>query len=287
MLTGTVGGDNVHGNVSHVTNYYNSDGKPGDPGSNDRDSYNYSSVLSDSEKEDLFKKLHFPQLDARLTNLRRPGRRTCEWLLRREDYRKWMGVDRKHHQAQDGLFWIRGNPGTGKSIAMKFLFQKMQSNLKRSRDELVLSFFFNSRGSDLEKSTLGLYRSLLFGLLSSDPSLLEVLDHCTRSQCLSIMSGEWDQEHERLLQELCENAVNLLAERQKRLYCYVDALDECPEDQIRDMVTYFEDVMAEGRSRNIRVCFSSRHYPRISIKTKSVFLLHYQTAMQQYILIRT
>ncbi|KAG6358239.1 hypothetical protein INS49_014123 [Diaporthe citri] len=273
MLNGTVSGHVYHGNV---TNYYSSHGTPGDTDPNDPNTYhNFANVLSDSEKEELLKRLYFPQLDARLTNLRRPGRRTCEWLLGREDYQEWMDMDSDHLQAQDGLFWIRGNPGTGKSITMKFLFQEMQRRLQSSHTELVLSFFFNARGSDLEKSTLGLYRSLLFSLLSSDPSLLEALNHCSRGQYLSILSGGWERKHERLLQELFEYAVDLLACRKKRLYCYVDALDECPESEIRDMVGYFEDLMAE-KSHNIRVCFSSRHYPRISIKTKSVYPLYLQ-----------
>lgn len=270
MLNGNVRGDLYHGNVN-VTNHFNATETPAKGNPNSRDPVpknNFSSVLSHSEKEQLFKKLFFPQLDGRLMNLRTARKRTCEWLLRRKDYQEWMDRDSNHPHASNGFFWIRGNPGTGKSIAMKFLFQKMQNKLKQSRNELVLSFFFNARGSDLEKSTLGLYRSLLFGLLSSDPSLLVVFDHCSRGQCLSILSGEWEQKHERLLQELYENAVDLLAEWKKRLYFYVDALDECPEHQIQDMVTYFEDIMTEGKSRNIRVCFSSRHYPRISIRTK-------------------
>lgn len=266
MLNGTVSGNVYHGDV-----YYNSNGTPSDPDPNDPDTcHNFSNVLSDSEKTELLEKLHFPQLDARLTNLRRAGRRTCEWLAQRKDYQEWMDMDSKQSQVQDGLFWIRGKAGTGKSIAMKFLFQKMQRRLKKSHDQMVLSFFFNSRGSNLEKSTLGLYRSLLFGLLSSDRSLLEALDHCSRSQCLGILSGEWEHYHEQLLRELCEDAVSRLVALKKRLYFYVDALDECPEDQIRDMVRYFEDLVAERKSHNIRVCFSSRHYPRISIRTKSV-----------------
>lgn len=274
MLNGNVRGDIYHGNVN-VTNQFNAQQTPDNSDPHDEDTHhNFSSVLSDSEKQKLFKKLYFPQLNGRLMNLRTARKRTCEWMLRRKDYQEWMDMDSNHLHAENGFFWIRGNPGTGKSIAMKFLFQKMQSKLKESRHELVLSFFFNARGSDLEKSTLCLYRSLLFGLLSSDPNILVVFDHCSRAQCLSILSGEWEQKHERMLQELCEKAVDLLAEREKRLYCYVDALDECPEHQIQEMVTYFEELMTEGKSRNIRVCFSSRHYPRISIRTKSVCPRH-------------
>lgn len=284
MLNGNVRGDIYHGNVN-VTNNFNAHQMPGDSDPHDSDTHhNFSSVLSDWEKFELFNKLYFPQLDGRLMNLRTARKRTCEWLLRHKDYQEWMDMDSNHIHAQNGFFWIRGNPGTGKSIAMKFLFQKMQSKLKRNPDELVLSFFFNARGSDLEKSTLGLYRSLLFGAVSSDSSLLDVLDHCSRGQCLSVLSGDWEQKHERLLQELCEKVMELLAERRKRLYCYVDALDECPEHQIQEMVTYFEDIMTENKSRNIRVCFSSRHYPRISIKTKSVYPLHSQAEMQQCVL---
>lgn len=83
-------------------------------------------------------------------------------------------------------------------LGMKFLFQKMQRRLKRSHDQLVLSFFFNARGSDLKKSTLGLYRSLLLSMLSSNLSLLQALDHCSRSQYLGISSGGWEQNHEPL-----------------------------------------------------------------------------------------
>ena len=42
-------------------------------------------------------------------------------------------------------------------------------------DNVTLGFFFNARGSLLERSPLGLFRSLLHQLLSQVPSLLSVL----------------------------------------------------------------------------------------------------------------
>lgn len=48
----------------------------------------------------------------------------------------------------------------------------------------------------------------------------------------------------------------------------IDALDECDEDEVRDMTTFFsrlgEDAVCAGRA--LRVLFSSRHYPHITIQ---------------------
>ncbi|GJC92987.1 pfs domain-containing protein [Colletotrichum higginsianum] len=55
---------------------------------------------------------------------------------------------------------------------------------------------------------------------------------------------------------------------QRRLVCFVDALDECNEEQVREMVTYFEDLGDEATNDGIhlQICFSSRHYPHIEIE---------------------
>ena len=44
---------------------------------------------------------------------------------------------------------------------------------------------------------------------------------------------------------------------------YIDALDECAEDEVRELLTYFEDLAEETMifSEGPRVCFSSRPYP--------------------------
>lgn len=171
----------------------------------------------------------------------------------------------------DGLFWIKGNPGTGKSITMKFLYQTLQSQLRNAKmkdklkDKMVISFFFNACGNEFEKSTLGLYQSLLFNLFQLESNLQNALDRCQRSGYHHILESGWQLQ---MLKEVFEDAVALLQAQRKQLYCYVDALDECPEDDVQDMISYFEDLVSSTDSQHFRVCFSSRHYPQISIKTK-------------------
>ena len=51
--------------------------------------------------------------------------------------------------------------------------------------EVVISFFFNARENDLEKSTLGAYRSLLLQLLTRIPELQIVFGS------LGILGSRW------------------------------------------------------------------------------------------------
>lgn len=262
MLNGNVHGDNIHGNVNTTINNFHAgvcESSKLAAGSET------SEILSKSERKDLLDRLRFPQLDARLTNLRKAESHTCDWIMQHKDYIDWLGSD--DIKACNGFFWIKGNPGTGKSITMKFLYQRMQRQIRnvKLKDKLVVSFFFNARGNKFEKSTLGLYRSLLFNLLTLEPTLQEALDHCQRSGYYNILESEWQLQ---MLKEVFDEAVTLLQAQAKQLYCYIDALDECPEDDVQDMVSYFEDLVGSTDSRHFRVCFSSRHYPQIFIRTK-------------------
>lgn len=266
MLNGHVHGDNIHGSVNTTINNF-----PSTTFESSRTAAppETSGILSPSEKNELLERLRFPQLDGRLTNLRKAEPDTCKWIVARKDYKRWLESD--DLETCDGFFWIKGNPGTGKSITMKFLYRRLQRKLQNAKtkhkleDKLVISFFFNARGNEFEKSTLGLYRSLLFNIFSLDPSSQNALDHCQRSGYYNILESGWPLQ---MLKEVFEEAVTLLQAQGKQLYCYVDALDECPEDDVQDMVSYFEDIVANPHCRHLRVCFSSRHYPQISIRTK-------------------
>jgi hypothetical protein len=54
--------------------------------------------------------------------------------------------------------------GTGKSTLLKFALSDARKTIK---DRIILSFFFNARGEDIEKTIIRAYRSLLLQLLES------------------------------------------------------------------------------------------------------------------------
>ncbi|KAI8946308.1 ankyrin [Xylaria longipes] len=216
-----------------------------------------SAKLSPEQIDKILEKLSFDGIDARYMTLKSAQRKTCQWLLKHQSLKSWAEPSQMdtHH----GFLWIKGKPGTGKSISMKYLCQ----NAMRSKNgSIVLKFFFNARGTQYEHSTEGMYRSLLWQLIAALRDSGITSD--TLVQFLSLEDAAvWP------IEALKEAFSSILAQiNHRELYCFVDALDECPEDEIRDMIYFFEEIGERCvlSASNVRVCFSSRHYPHITIR---------------------
>jgi hypothetical protein len=211
-----------------------------------------------SERQRYLDSLAFPQIDARLQNIKNAHDRTCLWLLDQSEYKDWLDPNKilEHH----GFLWIKGKPGAGKSTMMKYALADAR---KEMPDTTIISFFFNARGEVLEKSILGMYRSLLFQLLTAIPELQnQVVTLAPAKQ----KHGEFYEWHFEELKDILASAIGKLGRH--RLTCFIDALDECEEEQLRDMVDFLEDLGRVAVSSQIRlnICLSSRHYPYISIE---------------------
>ncbi|KAI1331217.1 ankyrin repeat-containing domain protein [Xylariaceae sp. FL0255] len=222
----------------------------------------------DEHRQLLMKALSFDKIDARHSNIKPAYGKTCAWLLSHPDYIEWLNPSAfPQHR---GFLWIRGKPGAGKSTIMKYIYTGAQS-----RQDITISFFFNARGDSLEKSTEGMYRSLLFQLFDKLPELRGVLDDtCSRPQS---QDDSWSID---TLQTLLSAALGKLG---RRIMCFIDALDECDEEEIRDMVEYFEELseFAFETQGKFYICFSSRHYPTISIQNGLSLILEDQLGHSQ------
>ncbi|GLA80709.1 hypothetical protein AtubIFM56815_001541 [Aspergillus tubingensis] len=200
--------------------------------------------------------LRFDQLESRQATIKPAHAKTCKWLLEKQEYVDWL--DSNHFPEHRGFLWIKGKAGSGKSTMMKFAF--LQADATMDADTKVVSFFFNARGEDLEKSTLGMYRSLLVQLLEKLPELQALLDELDPKL--------WDEKYpwcHEILQHILRKSISLLSGR--RVICFVDALDECEEEEVRTMVDFIQSLGEHAISSSVQfhVCFSSRHYPHIAI----------------------
>lgn len=209
----------------------------------------------EKNREELLNSLLFDHIEERYNNIKLAHSETCQWLLTNKNYLAWKDQEQvlDHH----GLLWLKGKPGSGKSTLIKFALIEA----KRSRvNDIHISFFFNARGSLLEKDTFGMYRSLLFQLLTKLPRGQEVFDEFELLELPRSPSYSWTMMQ---LKMVLNRAIEELGKRW--LWIYVDALDECDEDQIRDMVGFF-DILGQytvTSQINMRVFFASRYYPRI------------------------
>ncbi|KAF3023650.1 hypothetical protein E8E14_013224 [Neopestalotiopsis sp. 37M] len=207
----------------------------------------------------LLESLAFDQIDSRQASIKKAFRNTCRWFLQTPVYKEWE--DKDPSQDENHFLWIKGKPGAGKSTLMKFLYQHLQPKSKKA-NHVLISFFFNARGHDLEKSTVGLYRSLLFQLLEKQPDLLDTLDIPRRDR-------DWDLDS---LKSMFEQAIQNL--EQTPVVCLIDALDECDEEEVREMVDFFADLVFT--QAQLSICFASRHYPHITIDTGLSIILENQ-----------
>ena len=218
-------------------------------------------------------------MNSRHRNINSAMASTCDWLFEHRVYHDWMRDEEisKHH----GFLWIKGKPGTGKSTIMKLALEK----IKRDRpDCFMFSYFFNARApGELENSALGLYRSVVHQFLVALPSIRKsfvdqfssmiIQEEGVRGDVVSV--AEWTSvELQEFLIEVSRQSASL------RICLFVDSLDEGDQQDVRNMVGFLEDLTQHGTqscSDNvIRVCFSSRHYPLITVKQGLSLVLEHE-----------
>ncbi|KAG7293969.1 hypothetical protein NEMBOFW57_004030 [Staphylotrichum longicolle] len=103
-------------------------------------------------------------------------------------------------------------------------------------DHLIVAYFFNARGGILEKTPLGMLRSIVYQLLDKDATLYEHFRPIYEKQSMC-MEGEWVWRQAQL-----EDFIRSIIKkwRSKRLLLLVDALDECDDRGVRDVVGFLE-----------------------------------------------
>ena len=208
--------------------------------------------------------LVFPQMGLRQASIGQPMQATCEWIFQSSQFQDW--ACNKRLDQSDGIIWIKGKPGSGKSTIMKRLYE-VRRNLagtgNPARPHLLLEFFFNARGGVLERTPLGLFRSLVYQILVARPALLsrftQKLKSSTRSfDTLTLTLQE--------LQSFFHESLTLSSHFEIEIF--LDALDECQDEEVRDIVRSFSSSASYAVSvgHPLKICWSSRHYPHITVE---------------------
>ena len=143
------------------------------------------------------------------------------------------------------------------------------------KGHVIAAYFFNARGNLLEKTTLGMLRSLLYQLLDQNPI------SCER---FIPMFFDKQKKHGKEWEWRIGELKNFLLSEIKRpqskpLLLLIDALDECNEPEARDVVSFLESLSVNAiDAKNIlNICLSSRYYPNISIKRTLELLVEEET----------
>ncbi|KAK3294264.1 uncharacterized protein B0H64DRAFT_361617 [Chaetomium fimeti] len=190
--------------------------------------------------------LAFGAMNDRSVEIKKPTAGTCEWLFQHRKWKRWLSD-------QGDLMWIKGKPGSGKSTLLRYA----ERERKKTGDGLILSFFFHSRGEELQRSPLGMYRSLLCQILKQEPTslsqLVETFMYKQNEKHGSEATWRWDSDH---LGNFLDWAIDDILTR-RTIWLFVDALDECGREGAEEILQRFNQL----RRRGLFICVSCRHYP--------------------------
>ncbi|KAK8070389.1 hypothetical protein PG997_010592 [Apiospora hydei] len=182
-----------------------------------------------SSSQQLLKKLHFTSISTREQKIEKPHARTFEWLVSPSaeggrpsscvDFITWL-------RSGDGVFWIHGKPGSGKSTFMKFVCE--QVSVRRhlvvwaKQDQLFEpTFYFWYAGSRLQKSLEGLLRTLLFEMLRQIPGVIPSITSDPEVAVPISYDEDWDL-------EMLFKIYGIILQQNKNVkFCFfIDGLDE-------------------------------------------------------------
>ncbi|KAI6859233.1 hypothetical protein KC323_g6691 [Hortaea werneckii] len=204
------------------------------------------------QKDAILQRLHFPQFCERKREIKQAHADTFEWIYKQRStgFKDWLCEE-------NGIFWISGKAGSGKSTLMKFLARHPMTKtlLKQwtGDNRLVLAdFYFWSTGHPLEKTQEGLLRSLLFQLLQECHELIPSVC-ATRWKPQYIPGGFQDSwQCSELIATI--NAVLAHPDLSVRFCLFIDGMDEYQGDQ----GNFVQDLMGFSKHSSVKICASSR-----------------------------
>ncbi|KAI0521799.1 prion-inhibition and propagation-domain-containing protein [Xylaria bambusicola] len=224
-------------------------------------------LLSDLHVQDILDAIWFRSLDHRRYAVKEAHQETFHWALERpEDSRsrnervKWDDLP-SWLESGNGLYWISGKAGSGKSTLMKYLCQhhrtvELLSKWAGAIPLTVGSFFIWNFGTAEQKSLAGLSRAILYQILNVQrhlvPELMPAMWQDVRRRGSGNREPPTDVELKSAMQKLSSR------EDLDGSFCFfIDGLDE------------FSDNHSEGadllrrisRNSKMKVVVSSRPIP--------------------------
>ncbi|RPA71205.1 hypothetical protein BJ508DRAFT_218310, partial [Ascobolus immersus RN42] len=212
----------------------------------------------------VLQSLKFSSMESRDDQIERAYEGTSDWLKKCQNFLKWLEVG-------DGIFWISGKPGSGKSTLMKHILkQEETANALRkwvntdNSTLIVAQHFFWISGDQMQQSIEGLYRTLLHQILGKAPDLVSVVcpAHAQLTGNDSLPVCNWDLEKlEKALQAISDvSSLGTSKIGPFKLCLFIDGLDEYHEAGMDDcdigIVRVIERLVQTSRA--LKVCVSSR-----------------------------
>jgi NACHT domain len=217
-----------------------------------------SIAKADVAKENMIlKSLHFESRQVRYSSITEAHQKTFNWVF--EDLQnidpssghllEWL-------TKEDGFFWVSGKPGSGKSTFMKFVVDhprtlKALSTWSYPKLAVLVSHFFWSAGTPMQKSWHGVLQTLLREIFRQIPDLIELTCIERWLKTTGQLAYEtWDiPELRKVLQRVADRN-----DMPSKFCFFIDGVDEFEGDHL-EFCQVLQDL---SRSTQLKICVSSR-----------------------------
>ncbi|KAI1826058.1 hypothetical protein F4861DRAFT_131988 [Xylaria intraflava] len=214
------------------------------------DDYIYSvESLVEQKQKSILQSLYFSQLKDREFAVADAHKSTLEWIFKQSstNFVEWLHED-------NGIYWISGRAGSGKSTLMKFLTNHPSTirHLEEwaGQEPLIIAkHYFWSSGTLTQKSQEGLFRSLLLQILSQRTALIQTACADRWNARYTDSFNPWSRA------ELARTLENIAMDQADYKIClFIDGLDEYNGDhaQLVNVIRRISDL------KNMKICASSR-----------------------------
>ncbi len=209
---------------------------------------------NEQHRAKFLESLYYPEIHQRQEEISEAHRQTFDWIFDRtgENIRPWNDfVDWLENG--DGIYFILGKAGAGKSTLMNYITtdSRMTTSLNvwaHPSQVLTLKFFFWSAGTKLQKSSLGLLRSLLYQILDHQPGIIPELVRPQGIATLDDRIPTWTRKG-------LESSLKFVIDRISFSLClFIDGLDEFEEGE-EDLLQLISIL---GSRPAVKICLSSR-----------------------------
>ncbi|KAK1751383.1 ankyrin repeat-containing protein [Echria macrotheca] len=184
---------------------------------------------------------------------------TGGWLFSSDAYQTW------HSSEDDGLLWIRGIPGSGKSVFAASIIDHLR------QEDCPILFFFFRQIIDANHRPIAAVRDMLVQLLPLSPPLQQAFkEYIDNDRGIDSITNT------DLWHHLRRATVYM-----PRVYCVVDALDEM--DQTDDLEPFLRSLIefASWRSGQVKVVITSRPVAYIEGPLRTARALHIRLEEKQ------
>jgi hypothetical protein len=211
-------------------------------------------ALADEEmrvkkQQKILRSLYFYCIKVRHEAIKEAHAKTFEWIFQssQSNFKEWLN-------SGEGIYWIQGKAGSGKSTLMKYLSEHTctRSSLKNwagSHRLFIGSHFFWNAGHSLQKSKEGLLQTLLYQVLKQCPDLIEKVCPIRFSQHGNVDPEPWSSKD---LSDAFDE-LSRVTPCSSRICLFIDGLDEYKGDH-----TDLTGLLRKMTSSSIKICASSR-----------------------------